>query len=112
MGLFKGIIFCETNIWGTDWLDIDDDGTAYLLTEDVGQLCQHLSFPKCWHEQRANGLRIDKLTDDYLNVTEETHLFTQDMEAPAMVKIDGRYFMFASHLTGNYSFQQPYKRWI
>ncbi|CAN8105792.1 unnamed protein product [Discula destructiva] len=60
----------------------DDDGSAYLLTED-----------------RANGLRIDALTADYLNVSSSVYLFS-DYEAPAMVKKNGYYFLFASHLSG------------
>ncbi|KAJ4423552.1 hypothetical protein N0V82_001718 [Gnomoniopsis sp. IMI 355080] len=60
----------------------DDDGSAYLLTED-----------------RANGLRIDALTSDYLNVSSNVYLFA-DYEAPAMVKKNGYYFLFASHLSG------------
>ncbi|KAI1341406.1 galactan 1,3-beta-galactosidase [Xylariaceae sp. FL0016] len=61
----------------------DDDGSAYLLTED-----------------RENGLRIDALSDDYLNVTEATYLWSDSIEAPALVKLDGTYYMFGSHLTG------------
>lgn len=61
----------------------DDDGTGYLLTED-----------------RAHGTRIDKLTSDYLNVTAATYLFSVDYEAPAMVKVNGVYFFFASQETG------------
>ncbi|KAF5863372.1 hypothetical protein ETB97_010252 [Aspergillus alliaceus] len=61
----------------------DDDGTGYLLTED-----------------RPNGLRINKLTDDYTNVTETIHLFPEHIEAPAMYKQDGVYFLFGSQLTG------------
>lgn len=38
------------------------------------------------------------MTDDYLNVSAPVYLFS-DMEAPAMVKRNGYYFMFASHLT-------------
>ncbi|KUI72633.1 hypothetical protein VM1G_08505 [Cytospora mali] len=60
----------------------DDDGSAYLLSED-----------------RANGLRIDALTDDYLNISSAVYLF-DDYEAPAMVKKNGYYFLFASHLSG------------
>lgn len=60
----------------------DDDGSAYLLTED-----------------RVNGLRINALTSDYLNVTSNVHLFA-DYEAPAMVKKNGYYYLFASHLSG------------
>ncbi|KAF7554783.1 hypothetical protein G7Z17_g2666 [Cylindrodendrum hubeiense] len=61
----------------------DDDGSAYLLTED-----------------RPNGLRIDALSDDYLNVTESVYLWDESIESPAILKKDGRYFMFGSHLTG------------
>ncbi|KAE8168184.1 glycosyl hydrolase [Aspergillus tamarii] len=61
----------------------DDDGTGYLLTED-----------------RPNGLRINKLTDDFTNVTETTHLFPEHVEAPALYKQGGVYFLFGSQLTG------------
>ncbi|KAJ0120337.1 galactan 1-3-beta-galactosidase [Diaporthe amygdali] len=60
----------------------DDDGKAYLLTED-----------------RANGLRIDALTSDYLNVSSSVYTFGS-YEAPAIVKKNGYYFLFASKLTG------------
>lgn len=49
--------------------------------------------------QRANGLRIDALTADYLNVSSSVALFGS-FEAPAMVKKNGYYFLFASHLSG------------
>ncbi|KAK3942029.1 glycoside hydrolase family 43 protein [Diplogelasinospora grovesii] len=61
----------------------DDDGTAYLLTED-----------------RKNGIRINKLTPDYLDVLEGTYLWKDHIEAPALVKYNSRYYMFGSHLTG------------
>ena len=61
----------------------DDDGTAYLLSED-----------------RANGLRIDKLSADYLSVTSAVVVLTPNHEAPAMFKLNGRYYLFGSHLTG------------
>ncbi|CZR66580.1 probable glycosyl hydrolase family 43 protein [Phialocephala subalpina] len=61
----------------------DTDGTGYLLTED-----------------RANGLRIDKLSADYLNVTTATYLYAEDYEAPAIYKSGSTYFMFASHESG------------
>ncbi|MCJ1676154.1 NPCBM/NEW2 domain-containing protein [Streptomyces sp. APSN-46.1] len=60
----------------------DDDGTGYLLTED-----------------REHGLRIDKLSDDYLTVESNTALVA-GFESPAMAKVDGRYFLFGSYLTG------------
>ncbi|KAL8298871.1 hypothetical protein RB597_007478 [Gaeumannomyces tritici] len=63
----------------------DDNGTAYLLTED-----------------RENGLRINRLTDDYLAVagSSSTYRWNERIESPAMVKLSGRYYMFGSHLTG------------
>ncbi|KAI1633066.1 glycoside hydrolase family 43 protein [Biscogniauxia mediterranea] len=61
----------------------DDDGTGYLLSED-----------------RQNGLRIMKLASDYLSVESSTYLWSDSIEAPALVKVDGRYYMFGSRLTG------------
>ncbi|OLN89352.1 hypothetical protein CCHL11_08993 [Colletotrichum chlorophyti] len=61
----------------------DDDGTGYLLTED-----------------REYGTRIIKLTDDYLDVAEVTFGWEYFAESPALVKRDGTYFIFGSHLTG------------
>ncbi|QKW24012.1 RICIN domain-containing protein [Kitasatospora sp. NA04385] len=67
----------------------DTDGTGYLLTED-----------------RANGLRIDRLSADYLGVDSTVHLFPgqngqgEDFESPALVKAGGRYYLLGSHLTG------------
>ncbi|MFC8436036.1 RICIN domain-containing protein [Streptomyces sp. NPDC057253] len=60
----------------------DTDGSAYLLSED-----------------RANGLRIDRLSADYLSVTGSVALIG-DYEAPAMVKVGGTYYLFGSHLSG------------
>jgi hypothetical protein len=61
----------------------DDDGTAYLLSED-----------------RANGLRIDKLSSDYLSVVSAVAVLTPNHEAPAMFKLNGVYYLLGSHLTG------------
>jgi hypothetical protein len=61
----------------------DDDGTAYLLSED-----------------RANGLRIDRLSADYLSVASAVTVLTPNHEAPAMSKANGRYYLFGSFLTG------------
>ena len=65
----------------------DTDGTAYLLSED-----------------RNNGLRIDKLSADYLSVDSAVAVLgssgSGSVEAPAMVKINGMYYVFGSHLTG------------
>jgi hypothetical protein len=41
-----------------------------------------------------------KLSSDYLSVESNVYTFTADYEAPALVKSNGVYFMFASQLTG------------
>ncbi|KAK8109845.1 Arabinanase/levansucrase/invertase [Apiospora kogelbergensis] len=61
----------------------DDNGAGYLLTED-----------------RKNGLRIDALSSDYLSVASSTYLWREAIESPAILKKNGYYFMFGSHLTG------------
>ncbi|CAI7677891.1 carbohydrate-binding module family 35 protein [Penicillium manginii] len=63
----------------------DDDGSGYLISED-----------------RPKGLHIYKLTADYHNVSSETYLFPTpgNIEAPALVKRDGLYYLFGSHLSG------------
>ncbi|KAL7619920.1 hypothetical protein AAE478_010467 [Parahypoxylon ruwenzoriense] len=61
----------------------DDDGAGYLLSED-----------------RESGLRIYRLTDDYLGVAESTYLWGDSIESPALLKLQGRYYMFGSKLTG------------
>ncbi len=60
----------------------DTDGSAYLMSEDPNA-----------------GLRIYRLSADYLSVSGAVALF-QDLEAPAIVKAGGRYYLLASHLTG------------
>jgi Glycosyl hydrolases family 43 len=60
----------------------DNDGTGYLLTED-----------------RAHGLRIDRLSADYLSVTQTVTVLGR-FEAPAMVRAGGRFYLLGSHLTG------------
>ncbi|CAN9189166.1 unnamed protein product [Alternaria alternata] len=62
---------------------VDDDGKGYLLTED-----------------RSNGLRINALSDDYLNITKNVYVWKEKYESPAVIKHEGVYFMFASQLTG------------
>ncbi len=67
----------------------DTNGTAYLLSED-----------------RANGLRIDKLSSNYLSVVSAgssnggSAALLADYEAPAMVHVGSTYYLLASHLTG------------
>jgi Glycosyl hydrolases family 43/Ricin-type beta-trefoil lectin domain-like len=60
----------------------DSDGSAYLMNDDPNA-----------------GLRIYRLSADYLSVSSSVALF-QELEAPAIVKVGGRYFLLASHLTG------------
>lgn len=72
----------------------DSDGTAYLLSED----------------RSVYGLRIDRLSWDYERIVNSAgpggsvallHPYgRKSMEAPAMVKVDGRYWLFGSRLTG------------
>lgn len=85
----------------------DDDGSAYLLTEDVSAeipywvpCCCSLDSILTETQQRPNGLRIDALSSDYLNVTRNVYLWSENIEAPAIWKKNGYYFMFGSRLTG------------
>lgn len=40
------------------------------------------------------------MTADYTDVAGSTYLWKDHIEAPALVKLQGRYYMFGSHLTG------------
>jgi hypothetical protein len=60
----------------------DDDGTAYLM-----------------HDDPAGSLRIDRLSADY-TVAQSAVATFPELEAPAVAKVGGRYFLVASHLTG------------
>jgi len=66
-------------------LFVDDDGTAYHI-----------------HASEHNGtLHIARLTDDYLDHAEYVRAFPNRwMEAPAMFKHAGRYFLLMSGCTG------------
>lgn len=64
----------------------DDDGTAYFISA-----------------ARDNAdLHMYRLTDDYMNVERLVHKLWQGeyREAPAVVKIDGKYYMLTSFCTG------------
>ncbi|BFV60589.1 hypothetical protein KCMC57_up56930 [Kitasatospora sp. CMC57] len=63
----------------------DNDGTCYLLSED-----------------RNNGLRIYRLSADYLSVDSAVAVLgsSGSVESPAMIKKDGTYYVLGSHLTG------------
>jgi hypothetical protein len=71
---------------GHDSLDDNlflDGGTAYFLSED----------------RTSAKLQIYQLSADFLSVTALVKTLDQ-YEAPAMVKINGTYYLFGSHLTG------------
>ncbi|MFC7529309.1 family 43 glycosylhydrolase [Actinoplanes sp. GCM10030250] len=66
----------------------DEDGTAYLLSED-----------------RPHGLHIYRLAPDQLSAEERvsttlTPAGTHGYESPALVRHDGLYYLFGSDLTG------------
>jgi hypothetical protein len=61
---------------------IDDDGTAYLISED-----------------RPNGFHIYKLAADYLSIEKDTCLIPQHMEGGAIVHYGGLYYVIGSELT-------------
>lgn len=61
---------------------IDDDGAAYLISED-----------------RPKGFHIYKLSDDYLSIEEEVCLVPEHLEGGAIVHYDGLYYFVGSHLT-------------
>lgn len=62
---------------------VDDDGSAYLIFED-----------------RPNGFRIARLSEDYLTVEKEMCLVRARMEGGAIVRYDGLYYVIGSGLTG------------
>jgi Glycosyl hydrolases family 43 len=62
---------------------IDDDGTAYLISED-----------------RPNGFHIYLLSDDYLSIAKDVCLIPMHMEGGAIVHYDGLYYAIGSALTG------------
>ena len=79
---------------------VDDDGKGYLLTEDVRTPIDFQSPSSLTPKQRQNGLRINALSDTYLNVTKNVYVWKEKYESPALIKRSGVYFMFASQLTG------------
>jgi hypothetical protein len=79
----------------------DTDGQGYLLTEDVSRHPLLVCLIITHIFQRVNGLRIDKLSTDYLSVVSNVYTWAEKYEAPAVIKSSsGVYFMFASQLTG------------
>lgn len=64
---------------------VDTDGTAYFISTTEEN--QHLG--------------LFRLSDDYLSIVEHTLLFPwQKREAPAIVRLGSKYFMFSSACTG------------
>jgi len=65
---------------------VDDDGTAYLIFED-----------------RPHGFHIAKLSDDYLTVETDTHLFPKSqggaLEGGALVHYNGIYYVVGSQMS-------------
>lgn len=61
----------------------DDNGVAYLLTHAGDQ-----------------HLHIEQLSADYLTVIKSVATLTPNYEAPAMLKVNGCYYIFGSELTG------------
>ena len=51
------------------------------------------------HDDPAGLLRIDRLSADYTSAQSAVATFPE-LEAPAIAKVSGRYFLLASHLTG------------
>ncbi|QRV84826.1 glycoside hydrolase family 43 protein [Ceratobasidium sp. AG-Ba] len=60
----------------------------------------HIDSSNYGEAKRANGLRINKLSSDYLSVVSNVYTWSQKYEAPAVFKSNGVYFMLASQLTG------------
>ena len=63
---------------------IDDDGSAYLIFES----------------RPTQGFFIAKLSDDYLDVAEQTAFIAAPIEGGALVHYDGLYYILGSALTG------------
>jgi len=63
---------------------IDDDGSAYLIFES----------------RPTKGFYIAKLSDDYLDVKEETSFIQAPLEGGAIVHYKGLYYVVGSALTG------------
>ena len=63
---------------------IDDDDSAYLIFES----------------RPTKGFFIARLSDDYMDVTEQTAFIEAPLEGGALVNHDGLYYMIGSALTG------------
>jgi len=63
---------------------IDDDGSAYLIFES----------------RPTGGFYIAKLSDDYLDVKEQTSFVKAPLEGGALVHYKGLYYVMGSHMSG------------
>jgi hypothetical protein len=63
---------------------VDDDGTAYLIFES----------------RPTRGFFIARLSDDFMNVEQQTSLVDAPLEGGAIVHYGGLYYAIGSHLTG------------
>ena len=61
---------------------VDDDGTAYLLSED-----------------RPNGFHIFELSPDYLSIAQDVCMIPEHLEGLAAVHYHGLYYLVGSHLS-------------
>lgn len=94
----------------------DDNGTAYLLSEDQGIPCSY-GTTDCYEALPGpaphtackstdtgcllgQGLRIYQLQSGYLSIQGTVFEFDQDYEAPTMFKIGSTYYVLASEKTG------------
>jgi hypothetical protein len=79
---YQGSFRPEGNISLDIGLFVDDDGTGYLISDT-----------------RTKGLRLYRLSPDYLRVVATVAIFDQ-LESPALFKTGGRYYLLTSHRTG------------
>jgi hypothetical protein len=90
----------DSGEWEKHWLTVERYGWNRVFTDGRCKMEYRDDEQNSDDIQRANGLRIDKLSANYLNVTSAVHLYAQDYEAPALYKSGSTYFMFASHESG------------
>lgn len=63
---------------------VDDDGSAYLIFES----------------RPSKGFYVSRLSDDFLNVDQETSFVDAPLEGGALAHVGGLYYVVGSHLTG------------
>jgi Glycosyl hydrolases family 43 len=79
---YRGSFKPQGNISLDIGLFVDDDASAYLISDT-----------------RTKGLRIYRLSADYLTVVGTVAVLAQ-LESPALFKQNGRYYLLTSHRTG------------